>query len=39
MDDVDAVVDLERVRDRLGPRTTSVLASLHGAGNPAGKAA
>jgi 2-phospho-L-lactate guanylyltransferase len=39
MDDVDAVADLERVHDRLGPRTRSVLASLRSAGNPTGKAA
>jgi 2-phospho-L-lactate guanylyltransferase len=28
MDDVDSVADLERLRERLGPRTRSVLASL-----------
>jgi 2-phospho-L-lactate guanylyltransferase len=39
MDDVDDVADLERVRDRLGARTSSVLASLRSTGNPAGKAA
>src|SRR4029077_5955448 len=35
MDDVDSVADLERLRERLGPRTLCVLASLHGAANSA----
>ena len=39
MDDVDSVADLERLRERLGPRTLCVLASLHIAANSAGKAA
>jgi 2-phospho-L-lactate guanylyltransferase (CobY/MobA/RfbA family) len=38
IDDVDSVADLERLGDRLGPRTRAVLASLRRADTP-GKAA